>query len=373
MTTIYEDEVSFNIINTDIKLVPFYLPQFHTIQQNDSWWGKGFTEWTNTRKAKSWIKSHNQPREPHTDIGYYDLSKWNTLENQIKMAKRHGIYGFCFYHYWFKGQRLLEKPVDMFMEHSETNFPFCLCWANESWTRRWDGLSNDILIAQDYSEEDDIAFIDNLTRYIKDPRYIKIDNKPVILIYRPAAFPNTQETVKRWRLRLKENGVGEVYLICTFSNYHNQKTPLELGFDAAYEFAPNIYIPNSPYFNTKPYKKNGFNGFVSHYGQFVKDVLNWREELITKKDFDIFYSVMLEWDNTPRMGEKGKIFTNYSPQDYKKWLTETIKITRQQHKKNKQFIFINAWNEWAEGTYLEPDKKNGYLIINETSRILMES
>jgi ubiquinone/menaquinone biosynthesis C-methylase UbiE/glycosyltransferase involved in cell wall biosynthesis len=363
----YEDDCRFGDIVTDIKPIAFYLPQFHEIPENNKWWRKGFTEWTNTRKAKPSIHGHYQPREPHDDIGYYDLSDWRVLKQQADMAKAHGIYGFCFYHYWFAGKRLLEKPVDMFLDHPEIDFPFCLCWANENWTRCWDGCNDDILIKQNHSEADDIAFIDDMKRYLEDKRYIRIDGKPVILLYRPAILPSAKETTDRWRERLRQKGVGEVYLICAYRVFADTTTPGEYGFDAGYEFAPNVHMPHQTYLQAV--SSDDFTGNLCSYRQFVKDVLHNRE-LEKNKNFDLFYSVMLEWDNTPRREQGGTIFAYYTSLIYRKWLDRTIEITRREHTEDKRFVFINAWNEWAEGTYLEPDRRYGYLSLNETSRAL---
>jgi len=365
----YEENCRFGEIKTDIKPIAFYLPQFHAIPENNAWWGDGFTEWTNTRKAKPLIAGQNQPREPHEDIGYYDLTDWRVLKKQTEIAGAHGIYGFCFYHYWFAGKRLLEKPVDLFLEHQEIDFPFCLCWANENWTRRWDGFDQEILIAQHHSERDDIAFIDDLKRYLADDRYIKIDGKPIIMVYRPAILPNAKKTTDRWRERLRQKGIGEVYLICTYGAFADTTKPNYYGFDAGYEFAPNIHMPHQTYLQSVSGEE--FSGNLCSYRQFVNDIL-YNREIESNNGFDLYYSVMLEWDNTPRRGKESTIFTYYNPLIYREWLDKTIEITRQKHTTDKRFIFINAWNEWAEGAHLEPDKRFGYRSLNETSRALCD-
>ncbi len=364
----YEDDCDFGNINTDIKPIAFYLPQFHEIPENNEWWGEGFTEWTNTRKAKPMMEGHYQPRIPHDDIGHYDLSDWRVLRQQAEMAKKHGIHGFCFYHYWFAGKRLLEKPVDMLLEHPEIDLPFCLCWANENWTRRWDGLETDILMEQHYSPEDDVAFIDDLKKYLEDERYIRIDGKPVILIYRPGLLPDTKGSADRWRERLRANGIGEVYLICTFGAFADTTPPSEYGFDAGYEFPPNVHMPHQKYFRS--IEEGRFKGNLCQYGQFVSDLLHRREEISKSANFEMFYSVMLGWDNTARRASGGTVFNGYSSRIYREWLDKTIALTRESHEDDRRFLFINAWNEWAEGTYLEPDKQFGYRSLNETSRAL---
>jgi len=361
----YEKDCYFGKINTDIKPIAFYLPQFHEIPENNKWWGKGFTEWTNTRKAKPKLWGHYQPRIPHDDIGYYDLTDWKVLKKQSELAKNHGIYGFCFYHYWFAGKRLLEKPVNLLLEHPEIDLPFCLCWANENWTRRWDGHDKYILMEQKHSESDDIAFIDDLRNYLTDTRYIRIDGKPVILIYRPGLLPDVKKTVERWRKYLRDVGVGEVYLMCTYGSFGDTILPSTYGFDAGFEFPPNILESHQLNFQYHPESKSN----IYKYGQFVSDVLKKRHKDLSK-NINLFYSVMLEWDNSARRQEGASIFTNYSSLIYRKWLDKTIEITRLKHEGDKRFLFINAWNEWAEGTYLEPDKRYGYLSLNETSRAL---
>lgn len=205
--SVYEDNIDFSDKKTDIKTLVFYLPQFHTFKENDNWWGKGFTEWTNTKKSIPRFEGHYQPRVPHDDFGYYTLDNIETIEKQIKLAKEHGIYGFCYYYYWFSGKRLMEKPLDLFLK-SDIDFPFCLCWANENWTRSWDGLKNDILIKQDYDESDYKKFIKDIKKYVVDKRYIYIDSKPVIMIYNPKEIPNLKETVNNWRKYARKLGIG---------------------------------------------------------------------------------------------------------------------------------------------------------------------
>ena len=186
----YQDDESFDLSRAEAKLITFYLPQFHTFPENDKWWGKGFTEWTNTRKAQPRFPGHYQPRTPHMDIGYYDLADVNTLKRQVELAKAHGITAFCMYYYWFDGKKLMEKPLEMFLAHPEIDFKFCLCWANENWTRTWDGQANSVLIQQNYSEENDVNFIADLKRYLKDPRYLRCNGRPVILVYHAKILPD---------------------------------------------------------------------------------------------------------------------------------------------------------------------------------------
>ena len=226
-----------------IKPIAIYLPQFHPIPENDEWWGKGFTEWTNVTKATPRFKEHYQPHLP-ADLGFYDLRLEESRLAQEKMAKDHGIYGFCYYHYWFNGKRILHEPLDRKMQNPKEDFPFMLCWANENWTRTWDGLDKEVLLYQDYNDKDDIEHMKYLCQtYFADSRYIRHDGKPVFMVYRPLLFKDIKKTVKVWRDVAKQNGIGELY-IGYMQSWGVNDDPGALGFDFATEFQPNMgYMP----------------------------------------------------------------------------------------------------------------------------------
>ena len=345
------------------KLITFYLPQFHTIPENDEWWGEGFTEWTNVRKGKAYFEGHSQPRTPENELGYYNLEEITTMATQAELAKLYGLGGFCFYFYWFAGKRLLENPLLNYLKNPDLDFPFCLCWANENWTRTWDGLEKNVLIAQKHSPEDDINFISYLSQYLQDSRYIKINNKPLILIYRPSLLPDIKSTVNRWRKWCRENGIGEIYLAYTQS--YESVDPIEYGFDAAIEFPPNNMC-------TPELNKNHLNMTQKHSGS----ILSWSamSELCQskkKRPYKYYRSVTMAWDNTARKGERGTVFHGCTADKYEKWLTQTIELTNENSQNSDEnIVFINAWNEWAEGTYLEPDKANGYAYLQATANAL---
>jgi len=354
----YEDDIDFSEFKTDIKSIAYYLPQFHQIPENDRWWGEGFTEWTNTRKAKPLFKGHYQPREPHSDIGYYDLSDIRVLKKQAAMARAHGIHGFCFYHYWFSGKRLLEKPVDLLLEHPEIEIPFCICWANENWTRRWDGGDTTILIEQKYDDEDEVAFIKSLEPYLRDPRYIRIEGKPLITIYHICEIPDPKSWMSVWRDYCRKSGIGEISIYAVYHSAVNHSKKVEdFGIDGFVEFPPHHCA--SPFIYNKTYLYDydtQLRRYVSHERHPEKCIK----------------SVMLGWDNTARKGDEALIFNNFNAMKYFMWLKKAITFTRKNFESNNRFIFINAWNEWAEGTYLEPDKKYGYNSLNITSRALFD-
>ncbi len=359
----YEEEEDFAGKTTDIKAIAYHLPQFHAIPENDEWWGEGFTEWNNTRKAKPLFPGHYQPREPHDDIGYYDLSDVVVLKKQVAMAKRHGIYGFCFYHYWFHGKRLLDKPVDMLLRHTEIDMPFCFCWANETWSKKWDGRDHHILIEQTFSPEDDIKFIEFLAPYFRDPRYIRVDDKPMLQVYRISKLPDPQKTAERWRTWCRENGIGEIHLVAVCHGEVFPHTLLKnVGFDAYAAFPPHSF----PCEQIQTDRDVFDGGYRFDYASGVE------AHRYNPTDTCLYEGCTLGWDNTARFGSKAQIYLNFSLERYYEWLRKNIDYTRTTFPSNERFLFINAWNEWAEGSYLEPDKKCGYSCLNITSRALFD-
>lgn len=351
----FVDRLSTDIepIKTTVRVICFYLPQFHSIPENDKWWGDGFTEWTNVKPARPQFEGHYQPHVPHSDIGYYNLLHKNTQAKQIELAKQYGIEGFCYYLYWFSGHRLLEKPLDNMLADTTLDFPFCVCWANENWSRRWDGLDQDLLMVQNYSDEDDIAFISNIAKYLRDARYITIDGKPLLLVYRPNLFPNMKATTKRWRDWCMANGIGEIYL--AYPQSFECVNPAEYDFDAAIEFPPNNSNPPAITSFVEPLVEN-FNTTVYDWRAFVE-----RSDTYTDPGYKLFRSATPSWDNTARKKNKGTVFHNSCPQLFQRYLENAFNETMySQANPDERLVFINAWNEWAEGAHLEPDEKYGY-------------
>jgi lipopolysaccharide biosynthesis protein len=354
-----------------IKPIAIYLPQFHPIPENDSWWGKGFTEWTNVTKAKPKFKGHYQPHLP-ADLGFYDLRLEESRLAQEALAKKYGIYGFCYYHYWFNGKRVLNEPIDRKMQNHKEDFPFMLCWANENWTRAWDGGIQDVLLEQIYSEEDDRNHIKLLLSYFKDERYIRVNNKPFFVFYKPDLFPDMAKTIAIFREEaLKEN--LELYIGCfeRWIGWTKEKMD-EFDFDAIIEFQP---LSKS----LRAFKKKSEQ-------RFLKSTLKRIEKKVRKKlklepkmtfgDYKVNYKEFIEhdiqfgnkgvypgvtpmWDNSSRrVGQNATMLINSSPELFKYWYkNKTAKQNFEGLADN--FIFINAWNEWAEGNHLEPCQKWG--------------
>ena len=359
------EEYSHNTVvtnNDGVKAIAFYLPQFHPIPENDSWWGKGFTEWTNVTKAVPQFLGHYQPHLP-SDLGFYDLRLPEIQKQQIALAKNYGINGFCFHYYWFSGKRLLEKPIFQFLSHKEKefDFPFCLCWANENWTRRWDASENLVLMPQKHEREDDLNFIKDIEPFLQDSRYIKVSGRLLLIVYRIHLFPkeNVLRMVDVWRKYCKEKGLGELYLVAA-QTHGFLDDPRDWGFDAAVEFPPHNF--GLPIINSKLHIVNpNFAGFIYDFPKYFQD-----KPYMDKTPFVLFKTVFPEWDNTPRMLGRGHIFYGAGKDTYKKWLTDVIHFTSENYSGDERIVFINAWNEWAEGAYIEPDRRNGYSYLQIT-------
>lgn len=345
------------------RLIAFYLPQFHPIPENDAWWGKGFTEWTNVRRATTFFPGHEQPRLPG-ELGYYDLVQQPGVQHrQVELAKLFGIGGFCFYFYWFGGKRLLETPILTYLQDSSLDMPFCLCWANENWSRRWDGLDKEILIGQNHSPEDDIAFIQYISRYFSDPRSIRIKGKLLLLVYRPSLLPSPRETAVRWREWCRDHGIGELYLV--YPQSFESVDPSEYGFDAAIEFPPNNTAP--------PIITTAIAGLSQEFRGTIYDwtALAQRSENYVSPTYPLFRGVCPSWDNTARRQQHAGIFYGSSPRRYQRWLRNAIRDTVERFdEESERLVFINAWNEWAEGAYLEPDDRYGYAYLTATANAL---
>lgn len=363
------------MISKMIKSIAFYLPQYHPIPENDAWWGKGFTEWNNVVTAKPLFKGHYQPHLP-ADLGFYDLRVPEVRQAQADLAKAHGIYGFCYYHYWFNGKRLLERPLNEVLSSGHPDFPFCLCWANENWTRRWDGKDDEIILEQSYNNESDLAHIRWLGEIFSDSRYIQIDGKPLFLVYRASLLPNPLRTTEIWRNEAMRLGVGEIFLGRVESTLTEQTNPNNLGFDAAIEFQPDwSYLgPRlQQSFQWKLLRKLGLADNVYRKNK-IYDYGEVANRMIDKPlpPYLRFPCVTPSWDNTARRKNgKATILHNSTPELYGIWLRSTIdKVYNLPNYNN--IIFINAWNEWAEGNHLEPCQKWGTAYLEATKKIIDE-
>lgn len=358
------------------RVIAINLPQFHPFPENDEWWGKGFTEWTNVTKAKPRFRGHYQPHLP-SDTGFYDLRLPEARKMQADMAKDAGIYGFCYYHYWFNGKRLMNRPIDEILASGEPDFPFMFCWANENWARNWAGGFHDTLIEQKYCDEDDIQHIRWLCENVFcDKRYVRIDAKPVFAIYRPKFFPDMNHTIELWRKIAKDEFGMEIYLIRVEGFNDNGPDTHGWDFDCSMDFQPLLmgeFDKNYKNIFAKIYSKlfhgkaSPFNRIYS-YPAYIKYCLSH-----PLKEYKCFPCVSPGWDNSPRRVGKGFMaFVGSTPELFGMWLKDTLKRFKP-FSKDENLVFINAWNEWAEGNHLEPDQKWGNAYLEVTKKVVEEN
>ena len=345
----------------DLKVIAFYLPQFHPVAENDEWWGKGFTEWTNVTRARPLYKGHNQPQLP-ADLGFYDLRVPEVRRQQVDLARRYGIHGFCFYYYWFGGRRILERPLNEFAADRRLNFPFCVCWANESWSRRWDGLEKEVLLRQDHTPETDAAFIQDVLPLLADPRYIRVGGRPLLMVYRLGLMPDPKATAELWREAARQHGLPGLHLAAVESFGFTE--PRAYGFDSAVEFPPH-----------------GLTGLrdarpdFDWHGEFTGTAWDYREVAqfsLNRPDptYTLFRTTSPGWDNTARRGANATVMTHATPAEFEVWLAGAAEHTRRRHPPGDRLLFVNAWNEWAEGAHLEPDQRFGHGWLAAVRRVV---
>lgn len=358
--------------NAPVKLVSWYLPQYHDFDVNLKWFGRGFSEWSNTSKAVPQFTGHWQPHVP-IDVGFYNLETPAIMKRQIELAKKYGVYGFGFYYYWFSGQKVMEKPLENFLKDKSLDMPFFLFWANENWTRLWGGGGlHEVLFEQKLLDDDDEKFMADALPYMKDDRYIKIDNKPVLVIYQPNIFDNKKylRFVERINEIARENGFDGIYLMATFTRDFNnclEEYRTKHNMDAIFEFIPRGFT-NKIGVTFKKIMNNNFKGIVYDIDTWIKE-----KKYFYKTDCKkLFKGVFPNWDNTARKCDIGCFIIQNTVENYKTWLKDIINWTKENHKESERFVFINAWNEWAEGAHLEPDQKHGYAYLQATKEALEE-
>ncbi len=361
------DFVAFQTYDTkpfDVRLIALYLPQFHQFNENNLWHGRGFTEWSNVTAAKPLFVGHYQPKLP-IDVGFYDLAHDDVMNRQIELAQNYGIGVFAFYYYWFSGKKLMEKPIYNYLANPHLDFPFCLNWANENWSKRWDGGNHELLVEQTFSRDDFERFAQDLLPFFQDKRYIRIDGRPLFIIYRPAVFDKALfvEFTQYLRRFMTEKGVGNPYLIATkaFGFFDN---PHEWGLDAVMEFELNDIYGLRQKNVAKIDASADFR--IYDWAEYIR-----ADKMVKDYTYKTFRTVFPRWDNTPRKAYSGAlIFDGTTPDIYAQWLDYAVKSTRHNMNGDERIVFINAWNEWAEGAMLEPDKRFGYAYLDMTRKVL---
>lgn len=368
-----------------MKTIAYYLPQFHEIPENNEWWGEGFTEWVNMKKAVPLFDNHYQPRVPLNN-NYYDLSDVEVMRWQAKIAKDYGVYGFCFYHYWFDGHLLLQKPVEQFLNNKDIDIHFCICWANENWTQAWVSKKDNILISQNYGDiENWKTHFQYLLPFFKDERYIKINGKPLFVIYRPELIPNLNDFLQLWQKMAMDNGFPGLafsYQQISFDILKN-KDDSEFEYNIEYQPVYGVYDMTKDHL---PLLRAIKHKLIPIFNKFGINITQIREPGLLKRDYDEIWKAILshepedekcipgafvDWDNTPRRGIKGWVVNGATPEKFKEYFSKQVKRAKDIY--NKDFLFIFAWNEWAEGGYLEPDERYGYAYLQAIKDALLEN
>lgn len=353
-----------------MKLIAFYLPQFHEIPENNKTWGEGFTEWTNVKRAYPLFMGHNQPRKPLHD-NYYNLLKDGIMEWQMALAKQAGIYGFCFYHYWFQGRMVLEKPVEMLLKNKKIDFHYCFAWANEPWTKTWHGAggSREIMIPQTYGGEEEWKLhYEYFRKYFMDRRYIKEKNRPVLLVYRLRNIPHFNDMIRYWNESAKKDGFSGIFIL--LMNKWRENEIKSRWVDGSVDFEPNktraemLYAP--PLLPPKAKTSLLWNRLALRTTSYKK---LYERMICTIHEKNQFRTVFVDFDDSPRRGARAFIMEGSTPKKFGKYLKRSIQCSRAE---GNEYLFINAWNEWGEGNYLEPDTKHGYGYLKVIRQVLKE-
>lgn len=358
-------------MSVNARVIAFYLPQFHPIPENDQWWGKGFTEWTNVGKALPLFKGHYQPRVP-ADLGYYDLRVAETRDAQAEMAKSAGVEGFAYWHYWWAGKRLIERPFNEVLKSQKPDYPFCLAWANETWSGIWLGTPNKILMEQTYPGKEDYEnHFYSVLEAFQDSRYITVDGKPLFLLYRPENVPNAKAFIDQWNELALKNGLKGIHFVGVCGPERVQAV-LDLGFDAVntvttFDARNKIEGRVKHILRMKLAEKVGgvlLNKYK--YSDIIDNFLSGNEGQDT-----VYPSILPQWDNSPRSGRRSVIFTDSTPELFKKHINDTLAVIKDKKDEHK-IIFLKSWNEWAEGNYVEPDLKFGHGYLDALKQAIIK-
>jgi hypothetical protein len=368
-----------------MKIIAFYLPQFHEIPENNYWWGQGFTEWTNVKKSKKLFYNHYQPRVPLNN-NYYSLKNLDTIRWQAELAKKYNIYGFCFYHYWFNGKLLLERPMEILLENKDIDVKFCISWANEEWTNGWVSNDNKILMKQNFGDRKDWEnHFQYFLKFFLDPRYIYEDGKPLLIIYFPSIIHEIEEMLSFWRKRASDYGLKGIHFLYQKAQYHFDISKNKSIFDGGIEFQPGYQD-----LNRKNKIRRQFESFSFQFLRFVKSKLHlstsYRVPKLLKLSYDkawdnilnskpsgshMYPGAFVDWDNTPRKGRRGSVYVGSNPIKFEIYLTKYLNKIEREYKKDLVFLF--AWNEWGESGYLEPDSKFKYQYLQAVKNALITS